>query len=138
MFLMGDPHRLRQVFLNLLSNAIKFTEKGSIHVAVTGRTAPDGRFALRVEVKDSGVGIPEEAKEKLFRPFVQADSSTTRQYGGTGLGLAICKRLIELMGGEIGFTSSPGKGSTFHFSVPLTVAVVGSERVTHILETSVR
>ena len=117
--LKGDPGRLRQVLLNLVGNGIKFTEQGEVLVqaSVLGETSEAAM--IRVEVSDTGVGIPPEVLEKLFQPFTQADSSTTRRYGGTGLGLVISKRLIEAMGGEIGVQSTSGKGSTFWFVVNL-------------------
>jgi PAS domain S-box-containing protein len=116
--LVGDPVRLRQVLLNLLGNAIKFTETG--HVRVQLSSTPEGSaHLLRVEVQDTGIGISEEAAKRLFNPFTQADSSTTRKYGGTGLGLSICRKLVELMGGTIGVHSQDGQGSTFHFTVRL-------------------
>lgn len=112
----GDPSRLRQVLLNLIGNAVKFTERGGVALQVSaGETA--GR--VRFDVIDTGIGIAEERRERLFRKFSQLDSSVTRRYGGTGLGLAICKELVELMGGEIGLISEPGNGATFWFEVPL-------------------
>jgi signal transduction histidine kinase/DNA-binding response OmpR family regulator len=118
----GDPNRLRQIVMNLLSNAVKFTEKGEIHVTARALSCGQESARLRVEVKDTGVGLTREQQSKLFTPFVQADTSTTRRYGGTGLGLSICRRLIELMGGDIGVASAPGVGSTFWFEIDLLVA----------------
>jgi len=115
----GDSVRLRQVVLNLLSNALKFTEQG--HVLVSVSALPEtGRF--RFDVSDTGVGVSDEAKTRLFQKFQQADNSITRRYGGTGLGLSICRQLVELMGGEIGVADRPGGGAVFWFEVPLPLA----------------
>ena len=118
----GDSARLRQVLLNLIGNAIKFTDKGGVSVQVVVHKVSDpttGLSHLRFEVKDSGIGIPEDVSARLFQKFTQADSSVTWRYGGTGLGLAICKQLVEAMGGQIGVTSQTGTGSTFWFQVSL-------------------
>ena len=123
----GDRTRLRQILSNLLGNAIKFTPKGQVRVHVSVLERDVNGLMLGVAVHDSGVGIPADRLERLFKPFSQVDSSTTRQFGGTGLGLAICKRLCELMGGEIGVTSQPGSGSTFRFSIRLEHAETAPE-----------
>lgn len=120
--LRGDPGRLRQVLLNLLGNAIKFTAKGFVRLTIRKDIVTAGRLRLRCIVSDSGVGIGEEAQRRLFTPFTQADSSTSRRFGGTGLGLVISRRLAELMGGEIMVQSELGQGSTFLFSVDLPLA----------------
>jgi two-component system, sensor histidine kinase and response regulator len=117
--LTGDPLRLQQVLLNLAGNALKFTEAGEITVTVSVAAAAEAHLTLRFEVSDTGIGMSEEQRQRLFTPFTQADSSTTRKYGGTGLGLSICKRLVELMGGTIGVTSLTGAGSVFSFELPL-------------------
>ena len=114
--LIGDPNRLRQVLVNLTGNAIKFTHEGEILVRVIKIFERDQKARLLFSVKDTGIGIPLDAQDNLFEPFVQADGSTTRQYGGTGLGLTICKRLVQLMDGEISLESEPGRGSIFSFT----------------------
>ncbi|AWK85436.1 PAS domain S-box protein [Azospirillum thermophilum] len=115
--LLGDPLRLGQVVLNLVSNAVKFTERGEVVVCVAGsRDGGDG-YRLDVTVRDTGIGMSPAQVANLFRPFTQADSSTTRRFGGTGLGLAICRQLVELMGGSIGVESTAGVGTTFRFSI---------------------
>ena len=118
-FVVGDPHRLRQVLINLLSNATKFTDKGGVHLHMTVVRQRSGNVIVRSEVIDTGVGMSPEAITQIFQPFVQADQSTTRQFGGTGLGTTIARQLIELMGGHMGAESAPNQGSTFWFEVPL-------------------
>ena len=115
----SDPQRLRQCLLNLVGNAIKFTPSGEIVIEVRKEREADGKSITRFEVRDTGIGISPETLSTLFRPFVQADSSTTRHFGGTGLGLSIVRRLIEMMGGEVGARSELGKGSSFWFTLPL-------------------
>jgi PAS domain S-box-containing protein len=125
----GDADRLRQVLLNLVGNAVKFTAAGSVTVrAVVESAGADDTVELRFSVTDTGPGIAQDAAEQLFEPFRQADQSTRRRFGGTGLGLSISRRLVELMGGKIGFDSSPGRGSTFWFTVPYARVVDGAER----------
>ncbi|MEG0975239.1 MAG: response regulator [Comamonas sp.] len=126
--LRGDPMRLSQVLNNLVSNAIKFTEQGEVVVAInsiptalSGR-APTGQIMLAFDIRDTGIGMTEGQIERIFHPFLQADSQTTRRYGGTGLGLAICSRLVKLMGGEIHVTSALGVGSTFRFTAAILPA----------------
>ena len=118
----GDPARIRQVLLNLVSNAVKFTEHGEVVMRVhLDDRAGDG-IQARFEVADTGIGIDEAGRERLFEPFSQADATTTRRFGGTGLGLAISRQLVTAMGGELGLDSEPGRGSTFWFTLPLGVA----------------
>jgi two-component system sensor histidine kinase/response regulator len=113
----GDPGRLRQIIMNLLGNAIKFTHEGYVILDASGSADAQGRAVLRIEVTDTGIGIPADRLDRLFKSFSQIDSSTTRHYGGTGLGLSIVKRLAELMGGEVGVRSEPGRGSSFWITV---------------------
>ena len=122
-----DPGRLRQILLNLIGNAVKFTPSGEIVIsAKSGPNDPvDGRFPLLVEVADSGIGIPPDRIARLFKPFSQADSSTTRRFGGTGLGLAICKRLAELLGGTVSLVKSSPKGSVFALELVLVSMPAG-------------
>lgn len=118
----GDPTRLRQVLLNLVGNAIKFTEKGGVSIEVSARPSETQLTRLRFEIIDTGVGMSEEVRTRLFEKFIQADSSITRRFGGTGLGLAISKQIVELMGGEIGAESEPNRGSKFWFEISLAPA----------------
>jgi PAS domain S-box-containing protein len=130
--LLGDPLRIQQVMMNLVGNALKFTSHGEVAVSVRRQPGEGEVLRLRFEVRDTGIGMTPEEQGRLFSPFTQADTSTTRRYGGTGLGLSICKRLVGLMGGEIGVASTPRQGSCFHFELPLargfsagSVAVLG-------------
>jgi PAS domain S-box-containing protein len=116
--LVGDPMRLRQILLNLGNNAVKFTERGEVVVAIEVLQHDDASARLTFSVSDSGIGISAEEQRKLFRPFTQADASTSRRFGGTGLGLAISQHLVRMMGGTLGVTSEPGRGSTFSFEIP--------------------
>ena len=124
----GDPQRIRQCLVNLIGNSVKFTRQGSVvaNVAVVGER--DGCVLTRFEVRDTGIGIEPAVLSSLFQPFVQADSSTTRHFGGTGLGLSIVRRLVEMMGGEVGVESEPGKGSRFWFDLPLRPVAASAAR----------
>ncbi len=115
-WLSSDPWRLRQVLINLVGNAIKFTPQGEVRLAIEPIAPGGGRTAVRFTVRDTGIGMSPEIRERLFAPFTQADPSTSRQYGGTGLGLAICQQIVGLMGGRIEVESEPGTGSTFTFT----------------------
>lgn len=137
--LIGDPARLHQILLNLLSNAVKFTEKGAVTLSIEVLSREGDEVNLRFEVADSGIGMTEEQMGRLFTPFDQADSSITRRYGGTGLGLAIARRIVGLMAGEIGVTSTLGRGARFWFNarfgissetaLPVTVPTPAGERI---------
>ena len=143
--LLGDPLRLRQMLFNYVTNAIKFSDRGEIRIRARSADETPAGILLRIEVSDQGIGLTAEQQERLFQPFVQADSSTTRQFGGTGLGLVIVKRLAALMRGEVGVTSAAGQGSTFWFtawqeracpdvgSVPAPCASPLAESITQIL-----
>ena len=127
--LRGDPVRFGQVLTNLVSNAVKFTSGGAVTIRVRDVDPQAGSCVLLVEVVDTGIGVPMQARGALFDSFTQADASTTREYGGTGLGLTISRRLVEALGGEIDFTSEVGVGSTFWFTVPFALAGEGPELV---------
>ena len=124
----GDVTRLRQVLTNLLSNAVKFTHKGEVEIKVTSEQLDFKEYLLKFNVRDTGLGIPKDKLDKLFKPFSQVDSSTTRSFGGTGLGLVISKKLVEMMGGEIGVNSVVDKGSNFYFSIK-TESITSDKKV---------
>jgi PAS domain S-box-containing protein len=119
---LGDPVRMRQIVTNLVGNAIKFTDSGYVRISVESADPHARPLALTLSVIDTGIGLDEEQKARLFEPFMQADATISRRYGGTGLGLSICRRLVELMAGEIAVETMPGRGSTFRVTVPLDVA----------------
>lgn len=123
----GDPYKIRQVLVNLTANAIKFTDAGEVFVAAWPVSETGGETRLRFEVRDTGIGIPREKHSIIFESFTQSDGSTTRKYGGTGLGTAISKKLVELLGGDIGLESEPGRGSTFWFELTLKTSANGEK-----------
>jgi signal transduction histidine kinase len=127
--LKGDPERLRQILLNLMSNAVRFTEKGEISLRAEEVSGTEGRASLRFEVKDTGIGLSEPDREKVFQPFSQIAPAIAGANRGTGLGLAISKKLVELMGGKIDVSSNPGRGSTFHFTAVFENVRAASDRV---------
>ncbi|MFN0302449.1 MAG: PAS domain S-box protein [Burkholderiales bacterium] len=119
--LRGDPGRIRQVISNLLNNALKFTAEGEVRVLVQALPPAADGIGLMVIIQDTGIGIDAAVQSRIFEPFIQADSGTTRRYGGTGLGLTVCRDLVQRMGGEIGVESEPGQGSSFWFTIPLAL-----------------
>jgi len=134
--LRGDTTRMSQIVTNLLSNAIKFTEKGQVELVLSCSTPTTAGITVRLSVRDTGIGIAPEGLARLFKPFSQADTSTTRRFGGTGLGLSIARRFAELMGGEIGVTSTVGVGSEFWVEIPLRVAVAAHSLIDRALLTT--
>ena len=130
----GDPLRLRQVISNLVNNALKFTDQGEVIIKLRARDRSPVHVDVEIRVSDTGVGIPAERAESIFRPFSQADASTTREYGGTGLGLPICRQLVELMGGKLRLTSTVGEGSTFFFEVRFELEEKLSEELQAVTE----
>jgi CheY-like chemotaxis protein/HPt (histidine-containing phosphotransfer) domain-containing protein len=130
----GDPLRLRQVISNLLNNALKFTKQGEVIVGVRVRNRGPWHVDLEIRVSDTGVGVSKERAQSIFRPFSQADASTTRKYGGTGLGLPICRQLVELMGGDLQLKSAVGEGSTFHFDARFELEEQLSEELQAVTE----
>ncbi|MDJ0766759.1 MAG: response regulator, partial [Myxococcota bacterium] len=137
-YLVGDPGRIRQIILNLAGNAIKFTSNGHVMIEIEGEEESEEEALVKVSIHDTGLGMDEEARSKLFKPFSQADASTTRKFGGTGLGLAISRQLVGMMGGEIGVESAPGKGSTFWFTLRLSRSPENPEGVPEVDLSGVR
>jgi len=136
--LRGDPYHLRQVLYNLIGNGIKFTQAGSVTLTVSSLGESEHAVRLRFAIEDTGIGISPDAQERIFESFVQADDSTTRRYGGTGLGTTISKQLVEMMGGQIGLQSTPGKGSTFWFELPLKKQAAGQASETSLRLNDIR
>jgi signal transduction histidine kinase len=137
-FWRGDAGRFRQILINLVGNAVKFTERGGILVHVQCHEDREADALLKVTVRDTGIGIPLEAQQKIFNPFAQADGSMSRRFGGTGLGLAIVQRLVEMMGGTVGLTSTLGEGSTFWFTTRLGKATAQAEAPRHASRTTAK
>ena len=133
--LRGDPTRIRQILVNLVSNALKFTREGEVNIHVSALTRSENCIDIKIEVKDTGIGIPRHAQSSLFKAFTQADGSTTRKYGGTGLGLAIVSQLVDMMGGELGLESEEGEGANFWFVVPLEVSRLSVRKSEQVVET---
>ena len=134
----SDFARLRQVLINLVGNALKFTDQGSVTILVKHISTPDTDTILQFSVKDTGIGIPDERKNRLFKPFSQVDSSTTRKYGGTGLGLAISAKIVSLFGGKIGVESTPGVGSVFYFTIKTRPAILISPKYSKSPEQNIK
>lgn len=134
--LMGDPGRLRQILINLLGNSVKFTETGSISLSVEIMQTLNGRVSLQFSIRDTGMGVPGDKLSAIFEAFTQADGSTTRQFGGTGLGLTISRELVQMMGGRIWAESTPGQGSTFHFTATFDIPQSAETRLKPKKETS--
>jgi K+-sensing histidine kinase KdpD len=130
--LIGDSQRLRQILINLTNNALKFTEKGSIEVRIRQVEWSENKVTLRFEVVDSGIGIPIDAMDSLFRVFSRVRQDKSKLISGTGLGLSICKKLTDLMGGNIGVISTQGEGSTFWFTLPFTLSNMQKSKVSDI------
>lgn len=133
-WLRGDPNRIKQILMNLIGNAIKFTQKGSIQIDVQIKELSNQIIEMKCGVTDTGIGMSKETLSKLFQPYTQKDEATARRFGGTGLGLSICKKLVELMGGEIGATSEVGKGANFWFTLKLNHAVSLEKTENHELK----
>jgi signal transduction histidine kinase len=127
--MIGDPLRIRQILANLVGNAIKFTERGGVRIRTEAESATEDQVELHFAVSDTGIGIPPEKQKAIFEWFTQVDMSSTRKHGGLGLGLTIGSQLVKEMGGRIWVESTPGAGSTFHFTVRLQKAVPGEQPV---------